>query len=94
MSAHSQRDHELGFFVKAGLTPLQALQSAIIPGPVFLKKTALFGDIAPGKSADILLLDRNPLLDISATQAIHTVVLRGKVYDRKALDALLADAKK
>ncbi|SFC83461.1 Amidohydrolase family protein [Spirosoma endophyticum] len=86
--------HELGYFVKAGLTPLQALQSAIIPGPVFLKKTALYGDIAPGKSADIVLLDRNPLLDISATQAINTVVLRGKVYDRNALDALLADAKK
>ena len=86
--------HELGYFVKAGLTPLQALQSAIIPGPVFLKKTALYGDIAPGKSADIVLLDRNPLLDISATQAINTVILRGKVYDRKALDALLADAKK
>ncbi|GAB4035201.1 amidohydrolase family protein [Spirosoma jeollabukense] len=86
--------HELGYFVKAGLTPLQALQSAIIPGPVFLNKTGLYGDIAPGKSADIVLLNKNPLLDISATQAISTVVLRGKVYDRNALDALLVDAKK
>ncbi|GAB4045401.1 amidohydrolase family protein [Spirosoma litoris] len=86
--------HELGYFVKAGLTPLQALQSAIIPGPVFLSKTALYGDIAPGKSADIVLLDKNPLDDINATQAINTVILRGTVYDRKALDGLLADAKK
>lgn len=86
--------HELGYFVKAGLTPLQALQSAIIPGTVFLSKTALYGDIAPGKSADIVLLDKNPLDDISATQAINTVILRGTVYDRKALDGLLADAKK
>ncbi|MVM34808.1 amidohydrolase family protein [Spirosoma sp. HMF4905] len=86
--------HELGYFVKAGLTPLQALQSAIIPGPVFLGKTALYGDIAPGKSADIVLLDKNPLADISATQAINTVILRGTVYNRKALDGLLAEVKK
>lgn len=84
---------ELQLFVKAGLTPLQALQSAIIPGPMFLRKTDLYGDIAVGKSADIVLLDRNPLQRIDATQAIHTVILRGTVYDRKALDGLLVEAK-
>lgn len=83
---------ELGYFVKAGLTPLQALQSAILPGPAFLGKTALYGDIAAGKSADIVLLDRNPLETIEATQAINTVILRGTVYSRKALDGLLAEA--
>ncbi len=86
--------HELGHFVKAGLTPLQALQSAIIPGPVFLGKTDLYGAIAAGKSADIVLLDKNPIEDIAATQAINSVILRGTVYDRKALDTLLAEAKK
>lgn len=86
--------HELGYFVKAGLTPLQALQSAILPGPAFLGKTALYGDIAAGKSADIVLLDQNPLQSIEATQAINTVILRGTVYTRKALDGLLAEAKK
>ncbi|MCX6216679.1 amidohydrolase family protein [Spirosoma sp.] len=86
--------HELQYFVKAGLTPLQALQSAIIPGPEFLAKTKQFGGISAGKSADIVLLDKNPLLDISATQAINTVILRGTVYNRTALDTLLADAKK
>ena len=85
--------HELQLFVKAGLTPLQALQSAIIPGPKFLRKTDLYGDIAAGKSADIVLLNQNPLEKIDATQAIHTVILRGKVYDRKALDTLLTEAK-
>ncbi|WP_332367880.1 hypothetical protein [Spirosoma telluris] len=41
-----------------------------------------------------MLLDRNPILDIAATQAINTVILRGTVYNRKALDGLLAEAKK
>ncbi|GAB3884208.1 amidohydrolase family protein [Spirosoma agri] len=85
---------ELSYFVKAGLTPLQALQSAIIPGPEFLRKSDLYGSIAAGKSADILLLDRNPVAAIDATQAINTVILRGTVYDRKALDGLLSEAKK
>ncbi|GAB2537064.1 amidohydrolase family protein [Spirosoma aerophilum] len=86
--------HELQYFVKAGLKPLQALQSAIIPGPVFLGKTSLFGSIDAGKSADIVLLDRNPTQDIAATRAIHAVILRGTVYDRKALDKLLAEVKR
>jgi imidazolonepropionase-like amidohydrolase len=85
--------HELQNFVQAGLTPLQALQSAIIPGPAFLRKEADFGSIAAGKQADIVLLDKNPLLDIAATQAINTVVLHGVVYNRKALDAMLDEVK-
>jgi imidazolonepropionase-like amidohydrolase len=85
--------HELQNFVQAGLTPLQALQSAIIPGPAFLRKENDFGRIAAGKQADIVLLDKNPLTDIAATQAINTVVLHGVVYDRKALDAMLTEAK-
>ncbi|MNT68327.1 hypothetical protein D3C72_2065530 [compost metagenome] len=40
-----------------------------------------------------MLLDGNPLQDINATRAIDTVVLRGQVYDRKALDALLAQTR-
>ena len=86
--------HELGYFVKAGLTPLQALQSAIIPGPAFLNKTSRYGGISAGKQADLVLLDRNPLQDIEATQAIDTVVLRGVVYNRSALDTMLDEVKK
>ncbi len=84
---------ELEHYVKAGLTPLQALQSAIIPGPQFLNQP-LYGNIAAGKSADMVLLNQNPLEKIEATQNIHTVILRGEVYDRQALDTLLEGVKK
>ena len=40
-----------------------------------------------------MLLDANPLEDIRATRAIHAVVLRGNVYDRRRLDALLAQTR-
>ncbi len=44
-------------------------------------------------AADVVLLDRDPLKDIAATRAIRTVVMNGKVYDRAALDAMLAEAR-
>jgi imidazolonepropionase-like amidohydrolase len=52
-----------------------------------------YGGVAVGKAADLVLLTRNPLEDINATRAFDTVVLRGHVYDRKALDALLAQTR-
>ena len=83
---------ELAILVKYGLTPQQALAASVVNGPAFLGKAADFGALAPGKSADILLLDRNPLDDIAATRAIGGVVLHGQYLDRAALDALLDDA--
>lgn len=84
---------ELSLFVKEGLTPAQALSAATRAGPAWFGTLDRYGAIAEGKSADLVLLDGNPLQDIQATRAINTVVLRGKVYDRKALDALLAQTR-
>ena len=79
---------EIGIYVRYGLTPQQALQSRRGERPAF-PVAADFGACA-GKTADILLLERNPLDDIRATRAVHGVVLRGQHLDRAALDALLA----
>lgn len=84
---------ELQRYVESGLTPQKALVSATITGPAFLGHDGRYGSLAAGKAADILLLDANPLKDISATRAIRGVVLRGKLMDRAALDGLLAEAK-
>jgi imidazolonepropionase-like amidohydrolase len=48
--------------------------------------------VAPGKAADILILDQNPLSDIAATRQIHGVVLKGEYFDRTALDEMLKNA--
>jgi imidazolonepropionase-like amidohydrolase len=84
---------ELSLFVKQGLTPAQALASATRAGPAWFGWLNRYGAIAPGKTADLVLLDRNPLIDIAATRAIRTVVLRGKVHDRTTLDRMLADTR-
>ena len=84
---------ELALFVEKGLTSAQALASATRAGPAWFGKLDRYGSIETGKAADLVLLDRNPLEDIGATRAIHAVVLRGSVYDRAALDKLLAETR-
>ena len=84
---------ELQRYVEAGLTPAEALASATITGPAFLGHSDRYGAVAEGKAADLLILDANPLEDISATRGIHAVVLKGQLLDRAALDRLLSEAK-
>ncbi len=80
---------ELELMVQSGLTPLQAIRGATINGATFLNRTARHGTIAVGKAADLVMLDRNPLADIRATRAIAGLVMRGRYYDRAALDRML-----
>ena len=80
---------ELQLFVAEGLTAPQALSAATRAGPAWFGQMARYGSVEAGKAADMVLLDANPLQDIKATEAINTVVLRGQVHDRAALDAML-----
>ena len=84
---------ELALFVDRGLTPAQALASATRAGPAWFGTLDRFGSVAPGMAADLALLSRNPLEDIGATREIDTVLLRGEVFDRTALDRMLAETR-
>ena len=81
-----------------GLTPLQALQSATRNPPRFFKArpTVVPSDdpLAAGAPADLVLLDADPLTDVANVRRIHAVVLRGRPFDRAALDALIAGAER
>ncbi|MEX2284468.1 MAG: amidohydrolase family protein [Gemmatimonadota bacterium] len=81
---------ELVELVTAGLSPAEALKAATLSGAEYLGRTADFGAVEPGRFADLLLLDANPLADIRNTRRLHMVLLGGRVFDRQALDALLA----
>ena len=85
---------EMGELVKAGLTPAEALRAATWTGAEFLGRTADSGSVAPGRLADLVLLDANPLADIANTRRIAGVALNGRWLDRPALDALLAGAER
>ena len=81
---------EMVEMVKAGLTPMQALQTATKNAADYLGKLDSLGTVEKGKSADLVLLDANPLQSISNTEKISAVVLNGNLLDRKMLDHLLA----
>ena len=80
---------ELAFFVQAGLTPMQALQTATRNPAEFMGRLEDLGTVAKGKLADLVLLDANPLDDIANTRRIQAVVLAGRYLDRAALDRML-----
>jgi imidazolonepropionase-like amidohydrolase len=86
------RHDELTLLVKAGLTPMEALQSATRNPAMFLGMLKELGTIQNGKLADLVLLDANPLENIRNTQKVRAVILNGRFLDRGELDKLLAQA--
>jgi imidazolonepropionase-like amidohydrolase len=83
---------ELELFVKAGLTPMEALQTATRNPAVYLGLIDLVGTVEPGKKADLVLLEANPLENTSNTKRISAVVVNGKLFPRVKLDKMLKDA--
>ena len=81
---------ELALLVKAGLSPMQALQAATKNPADFLGKSETQGTIEAGKNADLLLLDSDPLEDIRNTRRIRAVILGGRLLDRSTLDKFLS----
>jgi imidazolonepropionase-like amidohydrolase len=80
---------ELETLVAAGLTPLEALKTATVNPANVMKLTDQYGTVAPGRVADLLLLDHDPIRDISARRDIDAVVLHGRLLHRAALHELL-----
>jgi Amidohydrolase family len=81
---------ELALLVESGLTPMQALQAATRNPARYFGKLSEMGTVEAGKSAELVLLDADPLQDIHNTQKLSGVVSRGRYYSREELDAALA----
>jgi imidazolonepropionase-like amidohydrolase len=69
---------ELEMMVKAGLTPMQTIVAATGGAAKVMKLDQNLGTIAPGKQADLLVLNANPLTDIKNTRQIHSVWIGGR----------------
>lgn len=74
---------EMVMFVEAGMTPMQAIQAGTINVAKAFRKDKDFGTVEPGKIADIIAIDGDPLKDIWAVQNVKLVVLGGKVVDHE-----------
>lgn len=76
---------ELELLVRAGLTPMEALEAATRRAAEMIGAEDEFGTIQPGKRADLLILGANPLQDIRNTRTLKIVIAGGRVVDREAL---------
>jgi imidazolonepropionase-like amidohydrolase len=79
---------ELKLLVDAGLTPLQALQAASRDAARAMAVTKDVGTVEVGKTADLVLLDADPLEDISNTRKINAVLLRGQLFSKDELSTM------
>ncbi len=83
---------ELGQFVKAGLSPLQAIQTATLNPRLYSGHDRGKPLIRAGERADLVLFAADPTADIASLATIRGVVARGLYHDRASLDAMLVDA--
>jgi imidazolonepropionase-like amidohydrolase len=76
---------EMEIFAEAGLEPMAVLKAATINGAYALGWSDLLGSVEPGKLADFVVLDANPLENISHVRQVHRVVKGGVIYEPEKL---------
>jgi imidazolonepropionase-like amidohydrolase len=84
---------ELSMLQQGGLTPVQALRSATYLGARALGLDHELGSIRPGKLADLLVLDGDPLRDICESERIAYTMVNGRMYDARTLDEVEPERK-
>jgi imidazolonepropionase-like amidohydrolase len=80
---------ELALLVRAGLSPMQAIEAATREPAAYLDALDSLGTIAPHRLADLVLLDADPVADIRNTRTIRAVIADGRLIDAAARAALL-----
>jgi imidazolonepropionase-like amidohydrolase len=78
-------DRELELYVQAGMTPMAAIQTATLNAARAMRLDRDSGTVEPGKRADLILVDGNPLQKISDIRRVDKVVTEGRMYDSKKL---------
>jgi imidazolonepropionase-like amidohydrolase len=76
-------DRELELYVEAGIPPAEVLRIATLGAARVMKDDDQLGSIAPGKLADLVIVDGDPSANISDLRRVVTVIKDGKLYDPK-----------
>jgi len=85
---------ELWMLASGGMTPLEVLKCATVNGSKIIGRPEELGTIEPGKLADLVIFDKNPLEDIHNTNTIHWVVKNGEVFEGDTLNQVWPEQKK
>ena len=84
---------ELWMLQQGGLTPLEALRCGTLYGAQYLGLDGDIGSLEPGKLADLMITDKNPLDDIRNTETISHVMINGVLYDTRNMDEVYPQAR-
>jgi imidazolonepropionase-like amidohydrolase len=79
VGAHGQNAREFALMVEAGMTPADAIKAATVTAARLLDISETAGTLAPGKSADIIAVDGDPLSDVTELERVSFVMARGEV---------------
>jgi imidazolonepropionase-like amidohydrolase len=93
MIADSCVPDELQLMVSGGMSPAAALQTATVNPARYFGLDGKAGSVAPGHWADVVLLDGDPLVDITNLRQVRAVILRGQLLEKEDLDKLRADVR-
>ncbi len=77
---------ELWMFTQGGMTNLEALRAATLNGARYLGLDRDVGSLEPGKLADLLVIDANPLDDIRNSERISYTMVNGRLYDARTMN--------
>lgn len=80
VSAHGDNAQEFALLVRAGMTPLEAVQAATVVAAEHLRISDQAGTIAPGRPADIVAVEGDPLTDVTTLEHMAFVMKGGVVY--------------
>ncbi|WP_298913524.1 amidohydrolase family protein [uncultured Algimonas sp.] len=80
VSAHGDNAKEFQYMVAAGMSPMEAIQSATTVAARHIRMDDMIGSLEPGKHADIIAVDEDPLKDVAALMDVDFVMKGGVVY--------------
>lgn len=79
---------ELWMLAQGGMTPLEAIRCATMNGAYYIGMEDYIGSLIPGKLADLIVLDANPLDDIYNTEQVRFTVINGRIYNAETMDEI------
>ncbi|MEM7730430.1 MAG: amidohydrolase family protein [Pseudomonadota bacterium] len=80
VSAHGDNAKEFQYMVAAGMSPMEAIRSATVVASEHIGMDEMIGTLEPGKHADLIAVDEDPLADVAALMDVDFVMKGGKVY--------------
>lgn len=79
---------EMWMMVQGGMTPMEAIRCGTMYGAYYLGLDADIGSLEPGKLADLIVLDKNPIESIFNSESVRYVVKNGRIYDGVNMDEI------